>query len=333
MRERKLINTILLLLVILLHTACHGGKEESSVAKDNAGSRIMETGELEAVKSNNFNLPRIGRQGYQSKIVGILKHGTIVKPGDSIIQLDDTEIKKSIIDMESNFETQKAALAKMLVDQNNCIQDLNSKMRSDQADFDMKKLAYESSRFEIDKKKKISELEFQRAKMELAKEKRKVELVRIINACDLKVQQIRTRQFENMIKDAYKILPTLTIRTPIGGIFQVGISHNGQMIKVGDQLYNGTTMGKVPNLTWMKVNTSVGETDFMRLKIGQKVSVRLDALPKVSFKAEISNIAKLSHLKDAKSRKKVFDVEVKMLESDSRLKPGMTVSCEYLEKI
>ena len=80
----------------------------------------------------------------------------------------------------------------------------------------------------------------------------------------------------------------------------------------------------------MKVNTTISENDFMKIAVGQKVTVRLDALPKVEFEGEIMYVGKLCRLKENKSKQKVFDVEVKILKSDERLKPGMTVSCEYL---
>ena len=132
------------------------------------------------------------------------------------------------------------------------------------------------------------------------------------------------------IKNAYAILPKLTIRTTLSGIFQLGWNRRtNDMIKIGDDIYQGNNMGNVPDLTWMKANTFVSENDFLKIKMGQKVIVRLDALPKVEFKGEISYIGKLCHLKDEKSRQKIFDVEVKILKSDERLKPGMTVSCEY----
>jgi hypothetical protein len=54
-------------------------------------------------------------------------------------------------------------------------------------------------------------------------------------------------------------------------------------------------------------------------------------MPKLKFMGEISYIGKLCHLKNEKSKQKVFDVEVRILKSDARLKPGMTVSCEYLQ--
>ena len=81
----------------------------------------------------------------------------------------------------------------------------------------------------------------------------------------------------------------------------------------------------------MKVNTCISENDFLKIKLGQKVIVRLDALPKVTFEGKINYIGKLCHLKDEKSHQKIFDVEVKLLKPDERLKPGMTVSCEYIK--
>jgi hypothetical protein len=92
-------------------------------------------------------------------------------------------------------------------------------------------------------------------------------------------------------------------------------------------------MASVPDLTWMRVETQINENDFLRIKKGDKVLVRLDALPEVAFDGEISNIGLFCHAKDRnKPRQKVFDVEVKLLVSDERLKPGMTVSCEFIEE-
>lgn len=58
-----------------------------------------------------------------------------------------------------------------------------------------------------------------------------------------------------------------------------------------------------------------------------KVIVRLDALPSVPFNGTITSISKICLPRD---REKVFNVVVEISESDLRLKPGMTVNCEYI---
>ncbi len=294
------------------------------------GTRIVETGELAAVETRSFVLPRYGRYWHQMKIIGILKHGTIVNAGDSIIQLDGSDIRKFIVNTKSQLENHNALVEKMKVDQSNRMQELESRLKSEEASFNLKKLELESSRFESERIRKIKELEFQQSKIQYNKVINQVKLTRTIIQNDLRIQQIRQNQIINELNQANDLLTKLTIRTPISGVFQVGFNRRTRMpIQIGDDIYQGTNMGNVPNLSRMKVISSINEQDFLKIKKGQKVTVRLDAMPKLKFQGEVTYIGKLCMVKDPNSRQKVFDVEIKILKSDGRLKPGMTVSCEY----
>ena len=71
----------------------------SKADKSHRGTDIIETGELAAVYTKSFVLPRFGYY-WQMRIIGILEHGTIVNAGDSIIQLEPTEIQRLIINKE-----------------------------------------------------------------------------------------------------------------------------------------------------------------------------------------------------------------------------------------
>ncbi len=329
--KRRFINILISGCLLLLISSCNSGKKDAADLGADKSHRIVETGDLMAVDIRAFVLQRYGNYWYRMKVIGLIEQGAKVQKGDSVIQLDPTEIKKFIVDVESNLEAQKATIAKMLVDQSNRRSDLQSNLKSEQASFDLKKLELESFRFESDKAKKVKELEFKQAEITIRKVKRQVELYEVIARNDLKVQRLREQQLVTQLNDAHKILPALTIRTPIDGIFQIGYNNrNGQMLKIGDEIYVGNVMGSVPGMKWMKVNTCVNERDFLKVKVGQKVKVRLDALPKVVFNGEVSYVGKLCRLKNANSKQKIFDVEVKMLTSDERLKPGMTVSCEYV---
>lgn len=322
-----------LLIVLILFSSCENDliKDILSGEKEK-GKTIIETGELAAVNSKSFILTRYGQRWYQMKIIGILEHGSIVNEGDSIIQLDPTDIKKFIVDRESDMETQLATLEKMRVNQESKNSEYDSKIKNELATFELKKIELEASKFESERFRKIKELQFEQAKITLEKEKKKLELNKIIDANDFKIQEIRVRQIEDEIENSYNILPELTIRTPISGVFQIANNWaTGGMIKVGDQIYTGNNLANVPELKYMKVNTFINENDFLKIKVGQKVAIRLDAMPKIVFDGEIAYIGKLCRRKDNKSREKVFDVEVKINKPDERLKPGMTVSCEFLE--
>jgi len=300
------------------------------IEKGTFNQTIIETGELAAIETRSFMMPSFGQYWYQMKIIGMLDHGTEVKAGDSIIQLDPTDVKKVIIDLEGDLETQEATLQKLMVNQSNTLSELKTNLKNAQATFNLKKLEMEFSRFESPQIRKIKELEYEQETITLTKISKSFELNKIIAYNDLKIQKTRVNQLKKELRSAKGVLPKLTIRTPISGIFQIAKNRRtGNMVKIGEQLYQGNNMGNVPNLSKMKVNTSVNENDFYKLSPGQKVVVRLDAIPDVKFKGEIATIGKLCHLKDDKSRQKIFDVEVKLLVKDERLKPGMTVSCEF----
>jgi multidrug efflux pump subunit AcrA (membrane-fusion protein) len=324
---------IVLVVAGLFLLSCGKLEKSDNTQSETSGRKIIETGELSAIDVRAFVLQRYGQNWYKMKIIGMLKHGEVVDKGDSVIQLDPTEIKKYIVDRETELETQKATIAKLLIDQSNQKEQLEANLESELAVFELKKLEITASRFESDRVKRIKNLEFKQAELNIKKHKRKIELNRIVARSELNVQKIREKQILIDLKNTRNFLPALTIKSPIKGIFQVGTNEqNRQPIKIGDEIYFGNVMGSVPSLTWMKVNTTVSENDFLHVKLGQKVKVRLDALPKVVFNGEVSHVGKLCRLKDEKSKQKVFDVEVKMLVSDERLKPGMTVSCEYIEK-
>jgi multidrug resistance efflux pump len=267
------------------------------------------------------------------RIIGIVENGTIVNEGDSVIQLDHSDVNRLILDRETNLETQMANLEKLRVTQSNQIGDMESRIKSETASFNLKKIALESSRFDTERQRTISQLEFKQAEILFAKEKRKLELAKIINVNDIKIQMTRIRQMEDDLKQFKQILPQLTVRSTAAGVFQRGrnpASAIGQPFMVGDYAYTGYSIGIVPEFKWMKVRTFINETDFLKLQIGQKVNVRLDALPEVKFNGEVAYISKLCLPREQNSKQKGFEVEVKMLEPDERLKPGMTVSCEFL---
>ncbi|MDR2764391.1 MAG: efflux RND transporter periplasmic adaptor subunit [Tannerella sp.] len=319
-------------IVACLMVAC-GDRESEEAKKAEERKNLVETGELAAINTRSFVLPRFGRYWYEMRVIGILEHGAIVNVGDSIIQLDPTEVKRFIIERESSLETELANLEKLRVDHSNRINELTSNIKNETSSFNLKKIELESSRFETERLRRIKELEFQQAQITLRKEEKRLDLTKIIHENQLKIQEIKVQQVETEIRNAYAILPALTLRSPIAGVFQIARNwRTGTLVKVGDNIYTGNNLANVPELAWMKINTYINENDFLNIRLGQKVAVRLDALPEIVFDGEISYIGKLCHLRDnnKKSRQKVFDVEVRMLKSDLRLKPGMTVRCEYL---
>jgi HlyD family secretion protein len=327
----KAILKLLVLSIILVQAGCKIGPDEFTVMEGPFRQSFTETGELEAISSVPMFMPRIRWEyGYEFKIVGLAENGKMVKEGDTVIQIDQSNIQKVIITKEEALESARAASKKQQVQMENNIQEIKAQLRTEKAMFDLKKLELERSKFDTEAKRKIKDLEFKQATIRMNKLNRQLERKPVMDNYDYKVQKIKEQQVAADLAGARQVLDQLVIRSPKDGLFQVGTSmfnYPPTNIKLGDRIYTGGLIAKIPDIFKMKVRTSVNEADITKINMGMKVLVRMDALPEIAFNGKITEISRICLPKD---KTKIFKVVVEIEESDLRLKPGMTVSCEYV---
>jgi hypothetical protein len=228
------------------------------------------------------------------------------------------------------LENELADANKQVVQSENNIQELTAQLKTEQASYDLKNLEVARSKFDSDVKKRIKELEFQQETIKLNKVKRNLDLKPKLDNYDRLIQKIKVVQRQNELNNAKEALKLFLLKSPLDGIFQVAVndwSDNPQMWKVGDTPYQGQILASIPDVTRMKVKTYINESDAKKVFKGMKVIIRLDALPSVPFNGSITEISKVCVARD---KEKVFNIFVGIDESDLRLKPGMTVNCEYV---
>lgn len=318
------------LMIMFIAIACkRASVAEFAVKKGSFRQSVVETGELDAVKASTISMPQIGWQyGYQFKIIGLLENGKNVHKGDSVVAVDASSIYRFILDKEALLETEVAASKRLVVEMENRQQELNAQLKTEQASFDLKKLELERIKFDTENKRKIKELEYQQATIRLNKVKRNLALRPRLDIYDRKIQDIKILQREAEIRSAKETLKRMVMRSPQDGIFQLQSNWwTGQFSKLGDNIYLGAPIASIPDIQKMKVKTYVNETDIRKIREGIKAIIRLDALPSVPFDGTVTKISKICIERE---KEKVFEIVVEIPETDLRLKPGMTVSCEFI---
>jgi len=189
-------------------------------------------------------------------------------------------------------------------------------------------------RYESEATREINNLNLEIAQIELRKVQNKIKHIRVIQTEELLIQQDKIKQIVSAIDNASLTIKKFTLRAPSDGMVEYRKPRRRRpKVRVGDEIRQGRPIIGLPDLSEMKVKTTVNETDIGKIYLGQKVIVRLDAYPKVAFDAQIHSIGITSHEKEEKSKIKVFDVELFLDKAAPILKPGMTVSCEILLNI
>lgn len=317
--------------MVVLFLACGGKNYSERFQNIQQGTSITETGTLQAVRYMGVAVPWAHYDYGLPQVSYLEKEGTIVKPGQVIARIETSGVLKVLNAKKPELAIAEAELNGLKVSHETALKKLDAELRSagatlQQAYIDTQRVAYESSA-----KKDIARRELLKAVVALRKVQQKIESTHHVQEEELKIQLARISQINSAIETALRTLEQFTIRAPAEGMVEYLQNYRTrQKVRVGDQLYYGSPLIGLPDLRQIKVLTSVNETDIRKVYSGQKTIVRLDAFPKIPFNGVITAISQICHLKEEGKKIKVFDVEVLLSQTHRILKPGMTVSCEFL---
>lgn len=118
----------------------------------------------------------------------------------------------------------------------------------------------------------------------------------------------------------------LDIVSPASGSVILVEIEEGEIVTSGAVSYtSGSTLMTIADLSKMQIRAGVNEVDVGKIRFGQDVTIDVDAYPGISFHGIITHIAPAARDEQGV---KIFDAEIDILDSDERLKPGMTANIE-----
>ncbi len=277
---------------------------------------LVANGQLDAKRSITIYAPRI-RGNLQ--IVKMTPEGTIVNKGDFLVQFDPTEQETKLRDATAGLKIAGANLDRAKA----------------QYDMDVKQLELELKKTERSFSEKQSEAPVIRkeAELELDLARMKYETQKKVLESDIQKQQVEVDKAGDQKNQATRDLQNMTLTAPVPGlVVYLEIWKGSTMAKVqeGDNPWGGQGLIDLPDLTTMIVETSVSEVDVSKVQKGQTCQIRLDAIPGPLFTGHITDISTLARAKERGSRINVFDVEVLIDSTDTRLKPGMSAKVDII---
>ena len=295
-------------------------------------SLTLKGGELEAVKAENITAPRVRGE---LQITHLFPEGEQVELGDLLAEFDKVEFEKRVTETEQALEAAKADLEKTMANQEASNVQLQGEVLNQEAQMRLAELQVEKMEFESSIQKEEAKLKARQAELRLKQAKKKYATQKIVDAADTKKRNLQIARKKRDLEKAQSDLAKLSVKATNPGLVVYGKkwSASGPVkIRVGDEIWGGHTLITLPDLSRMQVKTYVNEVEVDKLEEGQKVLIKLDALPTPTFHGAITSIANLGREKEGEKNVKVFDIIVEIEEEDSRLKPGMTATSEVIIK-
>jgi RND family efflux transporter MFP subunit len=293
---------------------------------------VTTTGELQAKSSINIMGSENARAAniWQMKITNIIPEGTVVKKGDFVADLDKSEITGHFKESQLSVQKLEAQFLQTKLDSTLALSQARDELVNLSYSREEKKLVMEQSVYEAPAMRRQAEIDYERAqraceqagKNYVTKKKQSIAKARAAEA-DLQKEQQRLDLYQ-------KTMVEFTIKAPADGMVVYAREWNGKKKVVGSTINAWEpTVATLPDLREMESITYISELDIQKIALGQKVKLKLDANPNKPLTGEVTAVANIGEQRP-NSDSKVFEVRIRVMESDTTLRPAMTTANEIL---
>ena len=335
MKKRFLLPLILVVIVIGALIITKPKKENMAPLDTKVKQGLFEitvviTGELQAENSKNIEGPpelrsrnlRFGR----IKIQDLIPEGTVVKKGDYVATLDRTEADNKLKDYQEEVEQKMSNFEKQRLDTTMQLRQLRDDLINLKFNLEEAEITLEQSKYEPPATIRQAQINVDKAKRayEQAQKNYKLKVRQAI--ADMKQVSIELTKAQRRQDEMMDILDKFIIRAPSSGMVIYYKEWSGQKRKVGSEISPWElTVATLPDMSSMISKTYVNEIDISKVKVGQKAVIGIDAFPDKQYDGEVIDVANIGEqLKNTDA--KVFEVTIKLNETDSILRPAMTTS-------
>lgn len=132
---------------------------------------------------------------------------------------------------------------------------------------------------------------------------------------------------ENQRQEVLRELALTEIKAPTCGLAVLREEYRSgerRRPRVGDVVLKNQPLLNLPDMSSVIVKTKVREVDLHKIAVGKSARIAVDAYPDLSFKGEVVAIGVLAVAGAHHSDDKIFDVTIRLSDTDERLRPGMT---------
>jgi len=291
------------------------------------------TGKLVAERAEEFFVPRT--RNWQIQIKWMVEEGTEVKPGDVVIRLDTMTMSTQVEEKERDLENRREQA--LLKEADKIRRKADLELAIQHAEIALQKVEMDLSLPET----VVSEYEFQKLQVEVTKLRSELERARYakekelaIMALDKTSQNLEIQRVEQELAQLKDELEALTLVAQTNGAFLYA-DHpwQGRKIQVGDTVGATSLVGTIPDISSLRVEAWVNETDILAVREGQHVSLFLDAYPQMSLNGSIVQVNKSAEKKERWGTAQYFSVFISLDTLDHEImKPGMSLLCQITVK-
>jgi len=293
--------------------------------------RLLLTGQLEADRSDELVAPR--SEGWGVAIRWLAEDGALVRKGDKVVELDNTAVLETISDLElaviqagTDLESQRATSAVAVEDKRFEVETQRIALAKAKLDADV--LPSLVSRREYQK----FQLAVHTTTTALATAEDDLRAAQEGARLETEVKRIALLKARRKLESARDEVESLSLAAPRDGVVLVGMHPwEGRKLQVGDNVWPGLPVAKLPDLGSMVVEAVLSDVDDGRVRPGMAARCLVDAWPQRPLDAEVLTVSPVAREPEHQSTRRFFSVVLPLAGGDlDALRPGLSVKIDVL---
>lgn len=304
--------------------------EEILVVPKNIKFSIDANGILKAESVQNFGGPPAFENQWQFKISNMIAEGKIVKKGDSLINFDAQGIFEQMQQAQNELDQAKKQEEKIKVQISLQEQEIRGKLAELEHKHESLKLKQQTNAelatsIVIEKDR----LALEQAKQEVTAVKEKLDWYKKSSEASYKVVLSQKARAENKVNALQSGIAALQTQADREGVVVYKTRWNGEKFQIGDSVWPGQPIMEIPDLKTIIAQAYVPEVDLGKIKIGQPVSITIDALQGQTYQGKVKFIGRLIRSKSWDVPNKILDIEIALDNVDvNTMRPSMSLKAK-----
>jgi multidrug efflux pump subunit AcrA (membrane-fusion protein) len=284
---------------------------------------LLLDGELRAVNSRAV----FATTNEEAKITYLPPEGTVVKAGDRVVEMDSGTVLGRIKDAEEKIVAAENEIVKARSTGEAALRDLEVELSKRWLALEQAKVNARAPASVIPRRDyQENQLNLEKARTEYDNQLNKIENKKKELDAELQVKTIQLNKLKVQLDRANASVAGMNIKAPADGMV-IYSDHwfERRKIQIGDVVWGGFPIIRLPDLTAMEAIAQVNEVDGPKLSVAQRATMRLDSYPDIEITGSVKEIAETAVKASWMAKAKVFRVVISLDKTVGEImKPGMS---------
>lgn len=293
------------------------------VRKDELVLTAEVDGELAAVRTTDIG-PPVVREMWEFKIAFMAPESASVKKGQPVVGFDASPLQRQLEEKRSEFDEAAKKIERKEVELLGQRRDLELQLAEAQSRLEKAALKNDvpvelRSRNEVEQTK----LELENAQQEQDNLSARIAAITASQQASLRALVSQRDRAKARVSELEEGIESMTVKAPQDGIVIYKTNWRDEKKKIGDTTWFGEKLLLLPDLTEMRADGDIDESDGGFVREGQRVTLRIEALPDRDFGGSVTKIGRAVRRKSGRVPNKVFRVQLVLDKSDPAMRPSM----------